>query len=303
MSETVAVAPVSVIVPTHDHADMLAVSVASVSAQTFADIEIVIVGDGVGDDTREVVSDLLRSDARIRFVDQPKSGRTGEPTRNRVLAQLESPLVAYHGDDDLMFADHLQTMVEMVEGYDFAHPLPVYVASGARLCLGHFDVSKRHWRDSMYPPMSRNVISLTGVMHTMESYRRLPWGWRATPPGIRTDHYMWQQYFDLPGFRGISGTRATTVKLAAVLRGEVSADQRLAEITRWAALIGQPGFQQLWDQQVARQTRVAWPRGAAITTLSMLASPGGPRWWGALQAKAMDLGRSAVPGLRTFPQG
>ena len=42
-------------------------------------------------------------------------------------------------------------------------------------------------------------IGLTGVAHTLEAYRRLPHGWRTTPPEVPTDHYMWRQWLELPG--------------------------------------------------------------------------------------------------------
>lgn len=293
-------APIAVIVPTHDHAATLPRSVGSVTEQSLSDLDIVVVGDGVGDDTRDVVADLRRGDPRIRFIDRPKSGRTGEPTRNEVLAALRSPLVAYHGDDDLMFADHLQTMVELIDSHDFAHPLPVYVEPGDRLRIGHFDASQPRWRDSISPPISRNVVSLTGVMHTMESYRWLPFGWRVSPPGMRTDQYMWQQYFALPGFRGVTGGRATTVKLAAVLRGDQSGAQRQAESERWARLVADPEFRPAWDREVERQVRLARPRGVAMGALVRSVRPGGPDWWIDAQRWALDLGRATVPWIRTF---
>lgn len=293
-------APIAVIVPTHDHAATLPFSIGSITAQTVADLDIVIIGDGVGDDTRDAVADLRRDDPRIRFVDRPKSGRTGEPARNQVLAALESPLVAYHGDDDLMFDDHLQAMVELIGGRDFAHPLPVYVEPGDRVRLGHFDVSQRRWRDSIYPPVSRNVVSLTGVMHTLESYRRLPFGWRASPPGMRTDQYMWQQYFALPGFMGVTGSRATTVKLAGVLRGDQSQAQRQVEIERWGRLVADPAFRPAWDREVDRHMRLARLRGVAMGMLVACARPVGPRWWIAAQERALDRGRAGLPGMRTF---
>ena len=55
-------APIAVIVPTHDHAATLPFSIGSITAQTVADLDIVIIGDGVGDDTRDAVADLRRDD-------------------------------------------------------------------------------------------------------------------------------------------------------------------------------------------------------------------------------------------------
>lgn len=287
-----AAAPVTVVIPTHNHPTTLAFSLASVCAQTLADIDVVIIGDGVGDDTRDVVADLRRGDSRIRFVDRPKSGRTGEPTRHAVLAELDSPVIAYHGDDDLLFADHLETMVGLLDGNDFAHPLPLFVAADGSFNHGPFDASKSWWRQSIYPPVNRAAISLTGVVHTLESYRRLPYGWRATPPGIYTDQYMWQQYFALPGVRAVTGTRATTVKLGTHSRPNATAADRGDEIARWWALVSDPSFQPKWNARVAADLRRARVRRGLVTAVAWAARPAGPQWWvnanGKLAAKVFS---------------
>ncbi len=83
---TVTSAPVTVIVPTHDHAGLLGMSVGSVLEQTFADIDVVVIGDGVGDDTRDVAAGLVAADARVRFVDLPKSDAQASRTAMRFCA-------------------------------------------------------------------------------------------------------------------------------------------------------------------------------------------------------------------------
>ena len=111
-------APVTVIVPTHDHAATLALSVRSVLEQSIADIDVVVIGDGVGDDTRAVMADMTASDERVAFHDLPKAGRTVEPHRHAVLGSVTSAVIAYHGDDDLMLPSHLGTMLELLEGVE-----------------------------------------------------------------------------------------------------------------------------------------------------------------------------------------
>ena len=63
------------IVPTHDHASTLGLAVRSALAQTLGDIEVHIIGDGVGDETRAVVEHLVHDDTRVRFHDLPKGER------------------------------------------------------------------------------------------------------------------------------------------------------------------------------------------------------------------------------------
>ena len=56
----------TVIVPTHDHGQTLRLALASALDQTVADIEVVVVGDGVPDITREIVDEF-----RLRYAGTP----------------------------------------------------------------------------------------------------------------------------------------------------------------------------------------------------------------------------------------
>jgi glycosyltransferase involved in cell wall biosynthesis len=56
---------VLVVVPTHDHPWALDLSVESALAQTVENLDIVVIGDGVVDETRDVVARLMERDDRI----------------------------------------------------------------------------------------------------------------------------------------------------------------------------------------------------------------------------------------------
>jgi cellulose synthase/poly-beta-1,6-N-acetylglucosamine synthase-like glycosyltransferase len=78
----------SVVVPTTgDRATLLAHSVGSVLAQTVDDLEVLVVGDGASDATRDWAESV---DARVRFFGFDKDGRRGEVHRHRVLTAATS---------------------------------------------------------------------------------------------------------------------------------------------------------------------------------------------------------------------
>ncbi|HAY69651.1 MAG TPA: hypothetical protein DCY82_15445, partial [Acidimicrobiaceae bacterium] len=186
---------VTVIIPTHNHPGPLAFSIASVLQQSFEDLSLVVIGDGVGDDTRGVVFEAMKQDSRVSFVDRPKSARHAEAVRHEVICSVDSPFIAYQGDDDLWLPNHLQVMLQLLDDADFVHPLPIFVKANGTLRHAPTDLSRPRclaWHLSETP---RNAISLTGVTHSRASYLKLPYGWRETPAGRWTDHYMWQQYF------------------------------------------------------------------------------------------------------------
>lgn len=249
---------VTVVVPTHDHGGTLEWSLRSVLEQTVSDFRLVVIGDGVGDDTRDVIASI--DDDRLHFWDRPKQPRHAESLRHELLRTLDTRFVAYHGDDDLLLPHHIEEMLAVLGDADFVHPLPAFVHPGPSVKVAAIDLSKRADRRSVLAPIHRSVISLTGVVHTLSSYRRLPYGWRTTPMGVATDQYMWRQYLACDSVRPVSATRATTIKLTACSRRAHDHATRAAEIEAWWRLLHRPGFVGRWDDAMDAAIRAAWWR-------------------------------------------
>lgn len=240
---TATTATVTVIVPTHDHPATLDLAVASALEQTFGDLEVVIIGDGVGDDTRDVAAALVATDARVRFLDRPKSPSRSEAVRHEVLVETASSVVAYLGDDDLLLPGHVETMVTLLEGADFAHPLPFAVNGDGSLHPHPTDLARpecRQWHLQLHP--RRNCVSLTGATHRVDAYRRLPAGWRNPPPDRWSDHFMWEQWFTAPGMRFATAGELTMLKFDAWMRDGWDGAARRAELLDWKHRSRHPGF-------------------------------------------------------------
>lgn len=258
---------VTVIVPTHDHAACLPIALAGVCGQSVSDLRIVVIGDGVGDDTRAVMAAV--DDPRVEFLDLPKQPRHAENIRHEVLLACDTPFVAYAGDDDLLLPHHLQTMLDVLGDADFVHPLPALVLPGPRLMVRPIDLSDAVDRRSVAPPIARAAVSLTGVVHTLDSYRRLPHGWRTTPAGVYTDQYMWSQYLAEPQVRAVSARRSTTIKLSAARRRSMTPAERGAEVADWWQASLAEGFVDRWDAAVAAAVRGGRPHTAFRRLLAL----------------------------------
>lgn len=246
------------IIPTHCHPTCLPLAVASAQEQTVDDLDIVVIGDGVSDDTRDALAPILAADDRVRFLDLPKGVRHGEEYRDTLIRQSAATVVSYLGDDDLLFPHHIATMRDCLEGVDFANPLPIFIQRDGTLLyvptdLGNPASIEWHFDTRTY----RNSVSLTGVSHTRESYLRLPHGWRPAPAGQPTDHHMWQQYFRLDGFRGRTSELATTAKFPQTARQAMSESARAAEIRSYVVMMAEPDFFDRWNGEVARLIRYA----------------------------------------------
>lgn len=228
----------TVVIPTFNHGPTLRQSVGCALEQTVHDIEIFIVGDGVPEVTREIVGDLMSQDERVRFFDNPKGPRTGEVHRHQALAEARGEIVCYLSDDDLWLPDHVETMLELLADADYANALMLHLDSAGRLGVAPLDLSYPGERELVV--MGRKGTSLSSMAHTLEMYRRLPYGWRTTPEGIYTDYYMQQQFLSDPSCRAISSMRPTMLKFKSPDRAGWTLDQRVTEMKEWRRKFGEP---------------------------------------------------------------
>jgi glycosyltransferase involved in cell wall biosynthesis len=120
---------VSVLLPTHNRADVALLAVASVLAQTESDFELLVVADGCTDDTCARI-DRLR-DPRIRIFDLPKAPHFGYANRNVALREARGRYVAFAAHDDLLFPDHLAQLVHAIEasGAEWVYSRPLWVST------------------------------------------------------------------------------------------------------------------------------------------------------------------------------
>lgn len=232
---------VTVIMPTHDHATTIDLAVASVLNQTLDSLELVIIGDGATPAVREAVVGLP-ADERVRFIDVPKTPSRAEHIRHLVITESVAPYICYSGDDDILRPDHLADTLERLERVDFTHPLPLYIGRHGQLEFHPTDLANRKCREwHMHP--GQNAVSLTGVGHRRESYLKLPYGWRVPPPGVFSDHFMWQQWFAHDGFSYSTGNRLTVLKFEAAVRKDFGHLQRRNEILEWLDRAERPDFE------------------------------------------------------------
>jgi glycosyltransferase involved in cell wall biosynthesis len=229
---------VTILIPTHDHAAFLPVAIRSALEQRSASVEVFVVGDGVGDDTRAAV-DLFAGDPRVRFFDFPKGERHGERHRHTALQEAGSPVVCYLSDDDVLLPGHVEEMRRLLARVDFAHALPVLVDPGEVLVYRPADLARPEYL-ALIREGRNNFISLTGAAHTRALYERLPHGWRPAPPGTPTDIHMWQQVTAVPGITGATGSRLTAIHLPDPAWRRVPDEVRVAALTGWLEIALRP---------------------------------------------------------------
>jgi glycosyltransferase involved in cell wall biosynthesis len=88
---------VSVIIPTHNRAALVGRAAISALAQTFTDLEVLIVDDASSDGTGEAV--LKIGDPRVRYV-RHETNRGVSAARNTAIAGASGQFIAFLDDDD-----------------------------------------------------------------------------------------------------------------------------------------------------------------------------------------------------------
>lgn len=97
---------ISVIIPVYNGEEFIAEAIASVRAQAYMPLELIVVDDGSTDRTAQVVQAL---GAEIRYIYQPNQGPAA--ARNHGLALAQGSLIAFLDADDLWPADKLAHQV------------------------------------------------------------------------------------------------------------------------------------------------------------------------------------------------
>lgn len=107
---------VSVIIPCYNGARWVGEAIESVLAQTYRELEIIVVDDGSTDESAEVIK--LFRDGRIRYIHQENRGLSA--ARNTGIAAAEGAYISFLDADDIYFPDKTRRQVAFLRGHPHA---------------------------------------------------------------------------------------------------------------------------------------------------------------------------------------
>lgn len=107
---------VSIIVPTYNGGSTLKKCVTSLSAQTYTDIEIIIVNDGSTDNTATLATSLAHGDDRIQVITQENGGVSA--ARNTGIKAATGDILMFVDGDDYVDPDYCRLAVENMTTYE-----------------------------------------------------------------------------------------------------------------------------------------------------------------------------------------
>jgi glycosyltransferase involved in cell wall biosynthesis len=227
---------VSIIIPAYNAARYLPRSVASALAQTFTNIEVVIVDDGSTDETGAVADQLAAQDNRVKVVHQENRG-LAEARRSGIKAATADYLVHLDADDELL-PDAVAFLLEKCESeqldvaygsfikvigedtYEVPHPMEGVLTGDEYLhflfdrrcmCASWGNLFRREaWNDDIFPPRGQVLPSEDVLMNICMSahvnrvgfYNKPVVKYYYVPTSLSISNRLsnmdsWETYFDL----------------------------------------------------------------------------------------------------------
>lgn len=214
----------SILVPTHDGSVLLQRAVQTALRQTVADLEVIIVGDGVTGECRAAIDELCALDLRVRWLDLPKAPRHGEANRDTAVREAVSDAIFYLADDDLLLPGHVESLLPLLDEAQLAHCTNVAIEADGAMVHWATDLGDPAARDWMLQHPPRNCVGLTGTAHRRSTYLELDTGWETTPDGESADHYLWKKFLRRPGFTGATSPVVTAITFPSPYRRSLSAE-------------------------------------------------------------------------------
>jgi glycosyltransferase involved in cell wall biosynthesis len=259
----------SIVLPVHSSAGTVGFAIESALAQTDADFELLVVGDGCDSETRAVIETFL--DPRIQFVDNPKAEGFGYAHRRAAIERATSEYIAFLSDDDLWGPDHLADLGALLgAGHAFAYSRPLWCVPSGRLVPFSFDlndptVAQRFTRLNYIPSVccaaTRRSIVAAG-------------GWPVDVVAT-ADWYLWRRILGLPGSSvGVSGNASAL---------HFRAGWRDFDHLGVAAILDTPGLEDWWPS-TSTVDQASWESLQAA-----IANRANSEWWRELNGASASI--------------
>jgi glycosyltransferase involved in cell wall biosynthesis len=181
---------VSVVVATYNMAGFLALAIRSALAQTYRNIEVLIIDDGSTDATAEVVAPFL-ADARVRYQTQANGGQA--VAKNRGIRESTGEYVAFLDADDLWAPDKLEAQIPL-----FAASRVVGIVYSAFAYIDEKGNQLPHVPDELHrgrvsgPLLISNFVGFSASVVKRECFERL--GSFKESLGMGIDYDLWLRF-------------------------------------------------------------------------------------------------------------
>lgn len=262
---------VSVLVRTCGRPDVLRETLRSLQRQTYRNFEVVVVEDGP-----ETARTMLREEfSDLRIVYQATGERVGRCRAGNLALQMATgDYFNFLDDDDLFFADHIETLVSELErhpeiriAYTLAFDTPIQVLSRSPYryrTLGYR--STVHEAFNRLKLLHHNLFPLQAVMFCREVYESQ--GGFDESLTVLEDWDLWVRYATRYAFRYVEKTTSiyrTPAEPAADAARQLQLDEALKDVRN-----KHNGYVPMWTMEQIQQDSLALIEQTQIGTRRLL---------------------------------
>lgn len=215
---------VTAIIATYNRSDLLPYSIGSVLRQTYADFEVLVVGDGCTDDSEAVVASMR--DSRVRWINLPANSGHQSAPNNEGIRQARGDIIAYLGHDDLWLPHHLQVHIDALDarGADLASSICTVVGPDGG-CWAAVPSASNGWFAP--PTCTTHRRQLIEELGEWKDYRSI-----ARSRDVGPDVELWRRA-RAAGKKVAFARRLTGIKFPGALRRDVYRKRSHDEQQNW----------------------------------------------------------------------
>jgi glycosyltransferase involved in cell wall biosynthesis len=155
---------VTVIIPAYNAEDCLGETLASIQAQTFTDLEVLLIDDGSTDGTLRVADEYSKS-LNLTVIQQANAGPSA--ARNNGIRRARGRYCALLDADDLMLPELMETQVRMLDADDRIGFVVSDVATfdaGGTIQSAHWNLAAMRPESALEELLMRNYVTTSAVM-------------------------------------------------------------------------------------------------------------------------------------------
>lgn len=177
---------VSIYIPNHNYAEYLTDSIESALAQTFENIEIIVVDDASTDNSVDVLKKYLKPGSKVKvFFNDENIGLAA--TSNKAIGYCTGKYIIRIDADDKLMPEAIKTLVEyMNNNENLAAVFPSYIETDEKLCAirevnapfnmeDHHPtcclIKKRSWEDFKYSEHLKGYESYDFILRFKNAYK------------------------------------------------------------------------------------------------------------------------------------
>ena len=153
---------ITVIVPVYNVENYLRKCLDSIIAQTYKNIEIIVVNDGSTDTSGEICKEFVEIDHRIIYIEQENAGLSA--ARNTGLENMSGDYVTFVDSDDWIELDYVETLYKKITEYQADIAVGNYYSFNESEGMFYFHISG----DSYYEEVYDNVSIFENLYESQE---------------------------------------------------------------------------------------------------------------------------------------